>query len=929
MKKLYFLLILLLFPAIGMSAADDSTNTAITGLLRGQILSLEDGIPLTAATISVPGLNLTLKPDDQGNYEVELPQGSYYIQVSAQGFVSRKLENISIAANVISEITIHLSRRLDLESPQIEELKVVGTYVPNLTAGIQYERNSESLVDTMDSEQLKRFGGSTAASALTRIAGVNLNQGKYVVVRGLNERHATVTLNGSSLPSPDPSRRVVPLDIFPAMVLQAIEVQKTSTPNQPADSTGGIVKLKTKTYPQDFKGDLSLMAGYTEDLTGKNRMVQPGESDDSTGYGANARRLPVAALRLQELDIQGTTTTQDRIEAGLALNPQSLKTEQQAVNPDMSLELGIGDTLARFDSGLDLGYLLSLRYENSWDRENSERRNYVLGGGADDLNVRDEIDYSRTENNIDFSAVLSFGMSWEGNQIDSNTFLLRQSQAETNVATGPQGDNRDLAVRTVHRWNEREFSMQQFVGEHDFGILNGTHLQWDIAASSATLDSPDQREYLFSATSPENDPNVSLADVRYTNARRRFLEIQDDNFSYGLNFTTQVYQGKSASIGLNYGGSYFDREREGQTLRFLYQTASGGLAGLENETRIEDVINASTISEGRFLLSTNTLPTDKYDATWEMAASFLAMNIELYDVWKLQFGSRAEDSNLAVNTFVDAPGDKIPLRSELYESDLFPSVNLSYSINDSLQLRAGFNASKNRPDFRELSNAEYIDPETGDNFRGNPRLESAEIDNVDIRAEWYISDYENVTLAYFVKEFDRPIEKTVSRIGGGGELFSFQNSDTGEIAGWEIDFRKELSYSAYTLFLSGNASFVDSEIVTAVFNQTIRRSMQGQPDSLCNLQFGLDSGKREYTLILLRIGESIDSVSSGMPPIMREARTDMDFKFAQYLGAEGNYKLKVALKNLLNEPFEFTQGGQPFRNYKNGLTAEIGVGFEF
>lgn len=907
----------------------ETSEMAAAGLLRGQILSMEDGMPVASAVIVVLGADSPVRPDAQGNYQIELPRGSHDIEVSAPGFVSRNLKSVSVAASVVSEITIHLSRKLELETQPMEEMKVVGSYVPNPVAGVMYERDTESLVDTIDSEQLKRFGGSTAASALGRIAGVSLSEGKYVVVRGLNERHSTVTLNGSSLPSPDPSRRVVPLDIFPAMVLKAIEVQKTATPSQPADSTGGVVKLKTKNYPQDFEGDFSFALGYVEDLTGKSRMVQPGKSSDTLGYGAEDRSLPESARRLQEEDPIGQADSQERLEAGLALDPAALRNERQNVDPDVSLEVGIGDTLARFDSGVDLGYLLSLRYENSWSQENSERSNYVLGSGADDLIVRDEVDYARTENNIDFSTVLSLGLSWGGNQIDSNSFLLRQSQAETNIITGPQGDNRDLSAKSVHRWNEREFTMQQFVGEHDLEVFGGTQLQWDLAASSATLDSPDQRETIFRATSPENDPGVTFGDVRYSGAQRRFVKVQDDNQSYGMSLDSRLYEGTSAVISLNYGGGYFDREREGETLRFIYSTGSGGLSGFENETQIENVINETTLAQERFLLSTNTLPTDKYNATWEMAAYFMSANIEWYDAWKLQLGARQEDSDLAVNTFVDAPGDAIPLRAVLDESDLFPSLNFSYVLGDDVQLRAGFNASKNRPDFRELSNAEYIDPESGDNYRGNPNLLSAEIENFDLRAEWYISDYENLTLAFFVKDFEQPIEKTVSRIGGGGELFSFDNAETGEISGWEIDFRREFIVAGNTLFLSGNASFVDSEVVTTVLDQTVRRRMQGQPDTLLNLQLGLDTSTREYTLVILHTGESIDSISAGMPPIMHEPRTDVDFKFAQYMGTERDYKLKVTLKNLLDEPYEYTQGGELFRKYNKGLGAEIGMGMEF
>ena len=907
---------------------DGQVDENVTGVMRGAVVSRIGNQPIADANIYIETLQRTLSTDSVGQFAAELPRGSYDIVISHPNHGSREFSDVYVSASVDSNLTFRLSQGVVLDTPDMEELAVVATYTPVATSTIDIKRSASSVTDAIDQVQLDRFGGTTAAAALKRVAGVTLSQDKFVVVRGLNERHTAVTLNSSSLPSPDPSRRVVPLDIFPSTLLQGIEVQKAATPDQPADSTGGVVKLKTKRdFPEEFQGELTFKLGYVEDLTGKDRSFQPDESGDFFGFGADDRSLPTEAAVLQNLVPLGLATTDDKTAGALALDPAAMATQTTSVDPNFLLEIGLGDS--KQTDRAELGYIFSFKYENQWSREDSQRRNYV-NAGSDEIEVRDDFDFNRTVNDIDLGLGFTFGVIWGDHQIDSNTLWLRQSQGETNISSGLQGDNRNLQVKTEHRWNEREFLMQQFVGEHYIPQWAETDFTWNLSVSRATLESPDQREIVFRTTSPDDNPAVTFDDVRYVSARRSFVDLTDDNFDIGGGFVTQVFSNDTTLVKLNYGLSYFDRERDAETLRFFYEGAA--INGLEDFTQIQDVINETTISNGQFLLSANTAPTDKYDATWELMAYYLSADIELGDHWEFLFGARVEDSDIIVNTFVDAPGEAIPEIAQLDENDVFPSLNLTYLFRDDLQLRFGYYLTKNRPDFRELSNAQFIDPETGDLFKGNPDLVSAEVDNLDVRLEWYFSDSEILTVGFFDKQFTDAIEKTVSRVGGGGEIFSFQNADDGFIRGLEIDFKKEFQLGGnYEAFISGNVSFIDSEVTIDSENETITRNMQGQPDNLFNLQAGLDDfkGNREYTLLLFHQGESIDSVSQGLPPVIREPRAELDFKFGQYLGEQQRYKLKVELKNILDDEVELTQGGQLYRKYKKGRILEVGVDIDF
>ncbi len=917
----------------GLEVTQDSSPDS-RGLLKGKVVHRVTREPIAGAEVSFEELTGVVANSNQlGEFEIELPRGVYNIYVSHPEHGQKAAGDVKITANVVNEATFTIGKIATeglIASPSqlMEELNIVGSYSPQAIATVALERNAGAVTDAIDTEQLLRFGGSTAAAALKKVAGVSLSGNRYVVVRGLNERHSTITLNGSSLPSPDPSRRIVPLDIFPSAILQGIEVQKSATPDQPADSTGGVIRLKTKKYPTEFEGDVSVSLGFVQDLTGEDRLVQKSEGSDFIGFGASDREISGAASFLQQTQPLGLSTIQDQINAGTSLDSAALGTEETTVAPNIGFDFSVGDTALQTDSGMDLGYLLSLRFNNQWSREDSQRRNYINASGQQ---VRDEVDYTRTVNDIDFGLGFSLGLSWESHQVDSNTFLLRQSQAETNIATGLQGDNRNLQVRTEHRWNEREFFMQQFVGKHQFESFGKTEVNWDFSVSTAELESPDQRENIFRTTSPDDDPSVTLNDIRFFSASRDYVELSDDNLGLNVDLKSIAVESDEWFVELKYGVNYFDRERDAQTQRFTYQDDGSGLSGFENFTRIEDVINADTVASGRFLLSSNTSPTDAYDATWDMTAFYISASAELGEKWRFLVGARAEESDLIVNTFLNAPGQAIRETAALDESDVFPSLNVIYRFSEELQLRGSFYTSINRPDFRELANAQFIDPDSGDIFRGNSNLESADIDNLDLRLEWYLSESESLTLAIFDKQFTNAIEKNVSRIGGGGELFSYQNTDDGFIRGLEFDAKKEFDLGDYFAFISGNLAIIDSEVSFNTGTQEVSRNMQGQPDNLLNIQAGLDDleGNREYTLTFIHTGESIDSVSQGLPPIVREARMEMDFSFKQSLGENLNHSLKVKLKNILDDEVELTQGGRLFREYNKGIELEVGYGTEF
>ncbi len=123
------------------------------------------------------------------------------------------------------------------------EIVVVGRNIPNTI------RATPQIVSVLSAADIARTGEGDIAGALTRVTGLSVVGGGFVYVRGLGDRYSSSLLNGSPLPSPEPLRRSVPLDIFPTTIVGSALVQKTYSVNYPGEFGGGVINLTTKAIP--------------------------------------------------------------------------------------------------------------------------------------------------------------------------------------------------------------------------------------------------------------------------------------------------------------------------------------------------------------------------------------------------------------------------------------------------------------------------------------------------------------------------------------------------------------------------------------------------------------------------------------------------------------------------------------------------------
>ncbi|MBL4661813.1 MAG: carboxypeptidase regulatory-like domain-containing protein, partial [Alcanivoracaceae bacterium] len=461
---------------------DKKTPSAIITTLSGQILSAENQKVIANARIFISGIAASIITDAQGQFTTELNTGTYNVSVLHAQFNSQIKANIEINAEGIHDLVIELTPA----GAELPEFVVVVPFIEGSLASVLEERKqNNSVANYLSMEQISKSGDSDAAGALKRVTGLTLVDGKFIFVRGLGERYSSTLLNGANLPSPDPTRRVVPLDLFPTGIIESIEVQKGYAATLPAEFGGGTVILKTINIPQSNFLKIGLSYAHNTQTTGKNGLSYQGGGRDWTGFDDGSRDIPQLLLTAIEGNtelrpsnpfIAGGFTPEELERIGESLS-NNYSLENETIDPGLGFSLSTG-LRKDLDSGVILGFSSALEYGSEYQTRSELRRDFIISTG-DNLALDSEENSLTTKRNINLSGFLTTGIEFsENNKISANYMVLRNTQDFNEIA---EGFNEDLGnSRRIFelRWTERELASFQTFGEHTFKNLGDIKLNW-------------------------------------------------------------------------------------------------------------------------------------------------------------------------------------------------------------------------------------------------------------------------------------------------------------------------------------------------------------------------------------------------------------------------------------------------------------------
>jgi len=901
------------FPAT--ASALDGQQSGSTVRVTGRVLDSINAQPLPGVTVSVVNTTQTTVTDLDGRYTLTLPPGRHEVSVAMDGFQTKTLQ-VQVDAGEPIELTTSLA-----VGGFTEEVTVTGDMQDAVTssgaAQLMERRRAQTISDNLGSQEMKQNADSNAASALQRVTGLSVVDGQYVFVRGLGERYSNTTLGGAVIPSTQPERRVVSLDMFPAGLLDNVSVVKTYTPDRPAEFAGGLVEINPSKLPIRPMADFSLELGANSLTFGKDVSDYAGSDRDWLAYDDGLRSLPgsIPDRRL----IRGGIFTP---ELGFSRGELEQFGESFANLWEPEATDGRANTQWSAAFGRRWGAFGVLGSFNQTQRGQyrEEVQNYYRTDDAG-LTPFSEYDYRAYDVRSAWAAMLNAGYQFSSNNrlafqgFSTNTGIRESRQFEGfNADAGRNLRNQRLM------WLEENLQSGQVTGEHFLPGLSNSRLDWRASVSRSNRDEPDLRETLYQ----EIGGTYLLADESQSGFRM-FNDLDEDAVDAAVNWSTSFVNWKGLPTVLKLGTQYTTRQRDFSSRRFRFIPIN--TTGLDLSQSPEQLFSPANIGP-RFELREETRATDFYDAEQNTAGGYAMLDIALSNTWRLVGGLRAERFDQTVNTFdlfdTDVDDELDQVTASLEDTDVFPALNVVNAIRPNQNLRFGVSQTVNRPEFRELAPFEFTDIVGGRAVVGNPDLTRTLIQNYDLRWEWFGQADEVISAGAFFKNFDAPIERFVEPTA---QLrTSFQNAESARNFGLELEARKLITPA---LMVGGNYTYVDSAITLAASQTNVLTSLErplaGTSQNLFNGFVEGRTGALTARVLANYFGDRIADVGSlGLPDILEKGRLTFDFA-AQY--RVRRLTLRFSADNLTDEPIEYQQGGELQRRYTLGRTFALQFGF--
>ncbi len=915
----------LVLAVIAASALGVNAQAPQQGRVIGRVLDAINASPLPGVTVEVAGTPHTTVTDLDGKYALQLPLGTHQIRIGLSGFADKVVTvNLSTTAARTLDVTLALAGFS-------EQVNVTGQLQTEATSSASTQllerRRATTINDNMGGQEMKANADGNAASALQRVTGLSVVDNQYVFVRGLGERYSNTSLSGAILPSTEPDRKVVALDMFPSSLLDSVQVVKSFTPDRSAEFAGGLVELNMSKLPSRTSLDASYSFGGNSQSFGQSILDHGAGSRDWLGLSNKDRRLPAAfpAKRV----IRGGIYTPDVgvLAADLESLGESLPNEWSASSVDgranQGFSLALGTRMGR------LGVSASLTHSFKTDYQEEDLVYFANEGGAS-LTPFSTYAYKVGNTRATLSGLLNLAFQVNNtNRFAFQGFSTDKGKRETRTFEGYYDDAGRNLRNTRLLWQEESLRTGQLTGEHFLPSLSNSRIDWRATIARSNRDEPDIRETLYEELT-FNSGTYTIADESQSGLRM-WNDLKEDAVDLAVNWSVAFAGPQGLPALFKFGPSYSHRERDFSSRRFRFIPTPGtpGIVVRFDLTQgPESLFSAANIGE-RYELREETRNTDFYNAEQRVIGGYGMIDLSFSQKTRLIAGVRLENYRQFVDTFdlfdFDFDGEIETIRGENTSTDFFPALNLVYAVTPSQNIRVGFSQTVNRPEFRELAPFEFTDIVGGRAVVGNPELERSLIQNYDLRWERFGGAEDVVSASLFLKQFDQPIERIVEATS---QLrTSFDNARSARNLGLELEARRRLS----DLFLVGlNYTFIDSSISLNARQTNVLTSLDrplvGTSKHLFNAMAEVRLPIVTARVLVNSFSDRIGDVGSfGLPDIIEEGRTTVDVALSKSLR---RMTLRFSAENLTDAPFRYVQGaGNVHRAFTIGRTFMFQVGF--
>lgn len=883
------------------ASAQKVALVTVSGVVRDQA----NAIALPGVPVEVEGLTEIAYTDVDGRFVIKVPAGTYNVKVALDGYDTRTIRvdttaskdvtvDVGLSMAKFAETVVVTGRAVDIETSSAEA---------QLTARMQ----APVIEDNIGSQQMRQNGDRNAAAAMTRVTGISIVDNQYVFVRGLGERYSNTQMGGSTLPTTEPDKKVVPLDLFPTGLVDSVQVHKSYSPDRSAEFAGGLVQIMPMKLPVRPMLDFSYGASHISTATGKSIPLSPLGSRDVWGFDNGARALP-SGIPANKIVRSGIYTPSvgfspaQITEFGRLLNTRIGETwspVSQSGSPGQNWSATFGRRLGK------LGVVASMTHSYVEQFVAEDRRFFRIADEGDLEAVSDykmQTGTQRAQMGIVGNLTYQFAPT---QRISVENFYTHSGRDEGRTFQGVNLDNAREFRNARLQFIEEGLMANAVAGEHFFQKLSNSRIDWRLNTARAKRDEPGLRETLYERLLNVPDTTPFLYADESQSGFQMFNTLNDDTLDGQVNWSISRVGGSKPTV-YKFGTMYVDRSRDFQSRRFhmipITATKDGALGF--NPQAAPEVLFATANVGTAFRFNEETRPTDAYDGAQTTTSGYGMADIALSGRTRLIAGARVERFNQQVTTQDPFGLFARSISAENKNTDFFPGVNFVQGLGASTNLRLSYSTTVNRPEFRELAEFEFTDVVGNRAVKGNRNLKRALVQNVDARWEMFGTGRNILAASTFFKYFDQPIERVI--IAAANPIATFQNSDSARNFGIELEAGHTVGKN---LFVSANYTFVDSQISLLPDQRTVQTSLKrplaGQSKNLFNMTSEFVARGFSARVLFNYSGDRISDVGAFQAPdIVEQGRGILDFAFAQRVKA---LNLRFTINNVTDADYRFTQ----------------------
>ncbi len=560
------------------------------------------------------------------------------------------------------------SDNVDISAPGAggfgDEIIVQGRYIPEPV------RNTAQVVNVLSSEEIARTGDGDVAGALSRVTGLSVNSGGFVYVRGLGDRYSAALLNGLQLPSPDPLRRQVPLDIFPTSVVSSALVQKSYSANYPGEFGGGIINLTTPTLPDENFLTISGGVSGNSETTGQLGYTYYGSDGDTIGYDFGNRDIPDdldAALNSGQQLANLSDAELNGLAQGFVNAPTSLIQRNSDIPANFSADIEGGYSFYAFSTRI--GLFGSGGFSNAWTTRDALRQE------ADSGTPTEGARSVRTENRVTVNGLVGIGAELSdgdeirltGLYIHDTSKIGRKTEA-FDVENNPSNTDDVFRPERIADFNRQDTSYfeRQIIDIQGVGEFEVSDFTVNVrgAYANSQRNAPYERFFEYRYDAVEDAYVNPLATCGNGCATIAFSELDEDLWTGSIDVGYELPTSFPATVSAGYAFSDSERTSSRRELAFRDSTyvdptlaangitvddttvATNGFSLLRPDLLLGD---ASVLYNGITLVELGTTAGQQaYNAGLRVHGVYLKSEFEPIDLLRVDLGVRYETAKQTI-----------------------------------------------------------------------------------------------------------------------------------------------------------------------------------------------------------------------------------------------------------------------------------------